>query len=95
MTGFIQGDYFAGISDAVITDLQRRLLRGNENDATIIRATYTTHVTTEYTESFWLDVDEVAGLVVKDDGMASVGDNRFSGAPSLVEFVEYVRRGRP
>ena len=94
MTAFLKPDYFVEIPDAVINDLQRRLLRGNVNDATIIKATYTSYVTKEYAYSFWLDAVEVAKLTVNDDGSAESDSKCLSGAPSLAEFVEYVRQGR-
>ena len=91
---FMQPDYFAGISDAVMIDMQRRLLRGSENDSTIIKATYTTYVLREYAESFCLSAGEVAGLTVDDDGTGTTAVSQFTGAPSLAEFVDYIRQGR-
>lgn len=96
MADFLQVDYFAGIADVVIKDLQRRLLRGNENDVTIIKATYTAQIMKDYAESFSLDADEVAGLVVNvENGTAEAADGRkYSGRPSLGAFIEYVWKGR-
>lgn len=94
MTEFMKVDYFAEIADAVINDLHRRSLRGNENDATIIKATYTTYLLSNYAESFWLDKSAVAALTVNDDGSAESDSRQLTGAPSLAEFIEYVRQGR-
>lgn len=92
MKNFLQVDYFADLPNEVKRDIQRRLQRGNDNDDLIIKASYTTYLIKDYAESFLLDADEVAGLIVYEDGSAKgLKGRQYSGYPSLTEFIEYIR----
>ncbi|MDN4608629.1 hypothetical protein [Sporosarcina highlanderae] len=88
-------DYFADLSDADISDLQRRLVRNDANDWPIIRYTYRAYVKCEYIGDYSLTRDQVKSLHVYDDGIAMLPNGeKFVGAPSLAKFAEYVRKGR-
>ena len=95
MAEFLKPDYFADLSDAVISDLQLHLARDNSRDWAVVRHAFKEFVRRDYADSFGLSTEYAASLFIYDNGNALSPDNRrFDGAPTLWDFAEYLRKGR-